>query len=256
MAPLRVGIQLHPQATTVDEMRRTWRTVDEMGADSIWTWDHFFPLYGEPDAEHFEGWTLLSVMAADTSRARLGMLVSGNNYRNPELLADMARTLDHVSGGRMYLGVGAGWFERDYAEYGYEFGTAGSRLRQLGEDLPRMKARLAKVNPSPVGALPILIGGSGEKITLRLVAEYADAWNTFGPPEHFAHKSSVLDEWCARVGRDPATIERTVAVNADDVDDIGRYVDVGATHVIVMVGSPFDLTSLESLIAQRDSINA
>ena len=253
---LQVGIQLHPQATTVDEMRRVWRTVDEMGADSIWTWDHFFPLYGEPDAEHFEGWTLLSVMAADTARAKLGMLVTGNNYRNPELLADMARTLDHVSGGRMYLGVGAGWFERDYAEYGYEFGTAGSRLGRLGEDLPRMKARLAKLNPAPVGDLPILVGGSGEKVTLRLVAEYADAWNTFGPPEHFAKKSAILDEWCAKVGRDPSTIERTVAVDPGDVHDIGRYVEVGATHVIVMVGSPFDLGPLESLIAQRDAINA
>jgi probable F420-dependent oxidoreductase len=252
---LRVGIQLHPQATTVEDMRRTWRTVDEMGADSIWTWDHFFPLYGEPNAAHFEGWTLLSVMAADTARAKLGMLVTGNNYRNPELLADMARTLDHVSGGRMYLGVGAGWFERDYEEYGYEFGTAGSRLRRLGDDLPRMKARLAKLNPGPVGDLPLLIGGSGEKVTLRLVAEYADAWNTFGPPEHFAQKSAVLDEWCSSTGRDPSTIERTVAVGPDDVHDVGRYVEVGATHVIVMVGSPFDLSPLESLLAQRDRIN-
>jgi probable F420-dependent oxidoreductase len=253
--PLRIGIQIQPQATTIADIRRTWRAADELGADSIWTWDHFFPLYGEPDAEHFEGWTLLSVMAADTSRAKLGMLVSGNNYRNPELLADMARTLDHVSGGRMYLGVGAGWFERDYDEYGYEFGTAADRLRRLGDDLPRMKSRLAKVNPAPVGDLPLMIGGGGERVTLRLVAKYGDAWNTFGPPENFARKSGVLDEWCEREGRDPSTIERTVAVNTDDVHDIGRYVDAGASHVIVAIGSPFDLSPLESLMAQRDEIN-
>ena len=254
MATLRVGIQIHPQATTVDEMRAAWRQADELGADSIWTWDHFYPLYGDPDAAHFEGWTLLSVMAADTSRAKLGMLVTGNTYRNPELLADMARTLDHVSGGRMYLGVGAGWFERDYDEYGYDFGTAPSRLRQLGEDLPRMKARLAKLNPQPVGVLPILIGGGGEKVTLKLVAQYADAWNTFGPPENFAKKSAILDEWCAKVGRDPSEIERTVAVGQDDVDDIGRYVDAGASHVIVMVGNPYPMGALERLIAQRDTL--
>jgi alkanesulfonate monooxygenase SsuD/methylene tetrahydromethanopterin reductase-like flavin-dependent oxidoreductase (luciferase family) len=114
---------------------------------------------------------------------------------------------------------------------------------------------LAKLNPPPVGDLPILIGGGGEKVTLRLVAEHADAWNTFGPPANFAHKSAVLDEWCVKVGRDASEIERTVAVGADDVDDIGRYVEAGASHVIVMVGSPFDLTPLESLLAQRDEIN-
>ncbi len=252
---LRVGIQLHPQATTVDQLRQAWRAADDLGADSIWTWDHFYPLYGDPDAAHFEGWTLLSVMAADTSRAKLGMLVTCNSYRNPELLADMARTLDHVSGGRMYLGVGSGWFERDYTEYGYEFGTAPDRLRQLGRDLPRMKARLEKLTPGPVGDLPILIGGSGEKVTLRLVAEHAQAWNTFGPPEHFAQKSAVLDEWCAKLGRDPATIERTVGVGGDDVHDVERYVDAGADHVIVMTSAPFDLGPLESLIEQRDRIN-
>ena len=117
-----------------------------------------------------------------------------------------------------------------------------------------MTSRLAKLNPPPVGDLPLLIGGGGEKVTLRLVAEYADAWNTFGPPENFAHKSQVLDEWCAKVGRDPAEIERTVAVGPDDVADIGRYVDVGASHVIVMVGAPFDMAPLESLIAQRDAL--
>lgn len=222
-----------------------------MGADSIWVWDHFFPLYGDPDAEHFEAWTLVAAMAADTDNARLGTLVTGNSYRNPELLADMARTADHVSGGRLYLGIGSGWFERDYEEYGYDFGTAIGRLRQLEADLPRVRERLSKLNPPPMGDLPLLVGGSGEKVTLRLVAEYADAWNTFGPPESFSAKNAVLDDWCASTGRDPAEIERTVAVNPDDVDDIGRYVDSGADHVIVMIGRNFDLDPLAALIEQR-----
>jgi len=254
MTKLKVGVQIHPQATSVDAMRECWIAADEMGADSIWIWDHFYPLYGDPDATHFEAWTLLSVMAGDTKRAKLGTLVTGNNYRNPELLADMARTLDHVSDGRMYLAVGAGWFERDYDEYGYEFGTAGSRLRQLEADLPRMKSRLANLNPGPVGTMPLMIGGSGRKVTLRLVAEYADAWNCFGPPDNVADLSAVLDEWCEKVGRDPSDIERTVATGVDDVEDIGRYLDAGASHVIIGLADPFDLTPLQRLIDQRDAI--
>lgn len=247
-----VGVQLHPQATSYVEIRDGWRRAESIGVDSIWTWDHFFPLYGDPDAAHFEGWTILTAMAADTERAKLGMLVTCNSYRNPELLADVARTADHVSGGRMYLGIGAGWFERDYAEYGYEFGTGPDRLRKLRADLPRLKSRLAQLNPAPIGDLPLLIGGSGEKVTLKLTAEHADAWNSFGPPETFAHKNSVLDQWCAEIGRDPSEIERTVAISPDDVDDIDAFLEAGATHVIVMTGNPYDLAAVEQLIAHRD----
>lgn len=247
-AQLKVGVQLHPQATTVEDLRAAWREADAMGVDSIWVWDHFFPLYGDADAAHFEAYTLLAAMAADTERARIGALVTCNSYRNPELLADMARTIDHVSGGRFVLGIGSGWFERDYAEYGYEFGTAAGRLRALGEALPRIEARLAKLNPGPVGPLPILIGGSGEKVTLRLVAQHADAWNAFGPPEAFRAKNEVLDRWCAEVGRDPSAIERTVAVRPGEVGDWAAYADAGAEHVIVMLGAPFDLGPVAELV--------
>jgi alkanesulfonate monooxygenase SsuD/methylene tetrahydromethanopterin reductase-like flavin-dependent oxidoreductase (luciferase family) len=119
----------------------------------------------------------------------LGALVSCNTYRNPDLLADMARTIDHLSGGRMYLGIGAGWFEREYADFGYPFGTAGGRLEALVDGLERIRRRVAVLNPPPVGALPVMIGASGEKVGLRIVAQYADAWNTFRVPEQYAAKT-------------------------------------------------------------------
>ena len=249
MARFKIGVQLHPQHTTVEDLRHAWQESDRLGVDSIWTWDHFFPLYGDPGGTHFEGWSLLAAMAVDTERARLGILVTCNSYRNPELLADMARTVDHLSGGRVILGIGAGWFERDYREYGYEFGTAASRLRALGESLPRIEARLAKLNPPPRGELPIMIGGGGEKVTLRLVAEHARLWNTFGPPPHFAAKNGVVDEWCQRVGRDPGEIERTVSFNGlSDLDKIDAYLEAGAQHLILGRGHPFDLAPLRFLL--------
>jgi len=248
----KVGVQLHPQHCPIDEFRAAWMAADELGVDSIWTWDHFYPLYGEPDGDHFEGTTLLAAMAATTTTAKLGLLVGCNSYRNPELFADIHRTIDQISGGRLYLGIGSGWFERDYDEYGYEFGTAVGRLRQLDTDLDRIKARLAKLNPQPAGKLPILIGGAGEKITLRIVAEKADAWNTFGPPESFAKKNAILDDWCAKVGRDPSEIERTVAISADEVDNWAAFLEAGATHLIVMTGNPFDLSPLKTLIAAAE----
>ncbi len=230
------------------DLRNAWREADRLHVDSIWTWDHFFPLYGDPNGPHFEGWTLVTAMAVETSHAQVGTMVTGNSYRNPDLLADMARTVDHLSGGRAILGIGAGWFERDYREYGYEFGTVATRLKALGESLPRIKSRLAKLNPPPVGKMPILIGGGGEKVTLRLAAQYADMWNTFGPAENYRHKSQVLDEWCRKQGRNPAEIERTVDVRPQEIEDVDRLLEAGAQYVVLELGHPFDLRPLERLL--------
>jgi len=242
MAPrFKVGVQLHPQATTTAEIQAAWQAADALEVDSIWVWDHFFPLYADPDAAHFECYTLLAAMAVETSHAHIGALVTCNSYRNPNLLADMARTIDHLSGGRFVLGIGAGWFQRDYDEYGYEFGTAPSRLRDLSEALPQIMERLDLLTPPPRGPVPILVGGSGPKVTLRLTAEHADAWNAFGPPEAYAAKNKVLDEWCEKFDRNPRQIERTVGIQASEIDDWEAYLDAGADHLIVMAGPPFDM---------------
>ncbi|MEZ5382012.1 MAG: LLM class F420-dependent oxidoreductase [Microthrixaceae bacterium] len=248
---MKIGVQLHPQATTVAALREAWRAADDLGADSIWLWDHFYPLYGDPEAPHFEAYTLLAAMAVDTTNASIGALVTCNSYRKPNLLADMARTIDHLADGRFTLGIGSGWFERDYDEYGYEFGTARGRLADLERDLPIIKDRLGKLTPAPVGGLPILVGGSGEKVTLRLVAKLADGWNTFGPPESFAAKNQVLNDWCEKQGRDPSEIERTVALQPNEVDALEAYAEAGAEHAIFMVGSPFDLDPVVQALDAR-----
>jgi probable F420-dependent oxidoreductase len=249
MARFKVGVQFEPQHCTIGQLRRAWRDADEMGIDSIWTWDHFFPLSGDPDGPHFEGWSLLGAMACDTKQAALGILVTCNSYRNPDLLADMARTIDHVSGGRVILGLGAGWCERDYDEYGYEFGTAQTRLAALRSAIPRVKARIARLNPPPVGSLRLMIGGEGERVTLRLAAEHADIWNGFGPVEKFSRKNRVLDEWCEKLGRDPAGVERSVLLlGRGDLDRVEDFLETGAQHLILPARAPFDLTELDRVL--------
>ena len=257
MVEFKVGVQLHPQHTSYADYARAWLRADEMGVDSIWNWDHFFPLYGDKDGPHFEGWTTLTALGAQTKRARVGCLVNCMSYRNPALLSDMAKTLDHITAGRSILGLGAGWFARDYAEYGYDFGTAGERLRNLERGIEIIKDRWARDEPKPLGGtVPILIGGGGEKVTLRITAQHADLWNGFGPAEQWGRKNAILDEWCQKVGRDPGAIERTVMVRAEDIDHLDAFVAAGATHVMHGVGAPFDFANIERLLAWRDRMNA
>jgi probable F420-dependent oxidoreductase len=251
---IRIGVQLQPQHATWESFRKATIALDDMGADIIFNWDHFYPLSGDPDGAHFEAYTQLAAMAEMTSQAQIGSLVTCNSYRNPHLLADMARTIDHISGGRFILGMGSGWFERDYFNYEYDFGTAASRLQDLKRDLPKIGERLGKLNPGPVnGKMPILIGGGGPKVTLRLVAEHADAWHTWGTPEELAAKGEILEKHCADVGRDPNEIERSSGVNKDNMEQADAYVEKGVTLLTIGASGPdYDLGPVKELLQWRD----
>jgi probable F420-dependent oxidoreductase len=235
---IRVGVQLHPQHVTYLQYAEAVRHAEDAGADTIFNWDHFFPLYGDPQGNHFEGWTLLTAMATLTTRADIGCLVTCNSYRNAALLADMAKTVDHISNGRLILGLGAGWFERDYTEYGYDFGTPGSRLSALEASLKTIQERWAKDVPRPIRyPIPILIGGGGEKVTLRITAQYANTWHGFGGPDTYKKKIAILNEWCDKVGRNPSEIEHSVSPSGDLTPALlDDYVAAGATHFILGVG--------------------
>ncbi|HUG47683.1 MAG TPA: TIGR03560 family F420-dependent LLM class oxidoreductase [Candidatus Limnocylindria bacterium] len=224
----KLGLLIWPQYTDWQALQDAAARADELGFDSIWTWDHLYPIAGDWRGPIFEGYLTLAGSASVTKRAKLGLMVGANTFRNPALVVKMATTLDHLSGGRMYLGIGGAWFEREHTAYGLDFGSSpGDRLNRLDEAVelmrtmldgepasargPYYRAHQVRNDPAPVqDRLPILIGGGGERKTLRTVAKYADAWNVGGELERVRHKDEVLRRWCDEVGRDHTQIERTL----------------------------------------------
>ena len=303
--PLRVGALLWPQRATWPELREAARFADAAGLDSLWTWDHLHAIVGDPDQEIFEGWTLRAAWAAVTGHAQLGLMVGANTIRNPGLTAKAAVTVDHISGGRSWLGIGGAWFEHEHVAHGIDFGSGfGERLDWLDEAVTAISAllrgdevtsrdgshydfRALRHHPLPVrgaGRLPIMIGGGGEKKTLRTVARYADGWNLSGSVEEMKRKVDILAGHCADVGRDVTEIEFTLnpylclrddpreaaavlrerlARNGEDhdpdpaVDFLGPearvaetwrpYLELGFTHLIADSPAPFDRETLERL---------
>lgn len=267
---VRYGLKLSQKAP-IDEYRAVWRIADEAGFDSVWNMDHFAALGGDPTGEIFEAWTLLGAMAEATERVRIGCMVTGNTYRHPAVLAKMAVTVDHLSGGRLDFGIGAAWAENEHTMLGLEFGTVGDRMDRLEEACQIIRSLWteprttfhgrhyeltdAVAEPKPVQRPypPIWIGGRGRQRTLRLTAQYADVWNLpSGPPSEVADLGRVLDEHCAAVGREPDEIRRTVQVRlptgdysgsaghpADDMDSLlpqaEKYAAVGVDEVILIV---------------------
>ncbi len=225
----RVGfsIQTPIEGTTFAALARHWQRAEELGYDSAWLDDHFYGVATRPSDDSPECWTLMAALARETSRLRFGTLVVCNSYRHPPLLAKMAATLDEVSDGRLEFGLGAGWFEQEYVAYGYEFPSIAERLARLEEALHicrgmwtqeqtsfdgrYYRVREAWCNPKPVQRPypPIMIGGGGERVLLKLVAEHADRWNFGGTVDDFRRKIPILERHCAAVGRDPAAIEKS-----------------------------------------------
>jgi F420-dependent oxidoreductase-like protein len=253
--PIRFGIQTPQQHTTWPEILSLWQEIDRLGYDTAWLFDHFLPIFSDPTGPCLEGWTALSALATATKKVRLGLMVTGNTYRHPAVLAKMATTVDIISGGRLILGIGAGWFEQEHQEYGIPFHTTGGRLRRLEETLEIIKRlwtderanlsgryhelRNASFNPKPLQQPhpPILIGASGENMALGIVARHGQMWNSFGTPDVFRHKIERLNDHCERAGRDPASIEKSVLLSGqfplnEARRQIDEYVAAGVTHLI------------------------
>ncbi len=237
MNKVKIGALCWNQYTDWAAMLEAGKRADTLGFDTLWTWDHLYPIVGSWEGPILEGWTVLTAWAMATERIRIGLMVGANTFREPAVTAKIATTLDHVSNGRAILGIGAAWFDKEHTAYGLEFGEGPpDRLRWLGEALPimrgmlhgeaptatgpRYKALEVRNDPPPVQAhLPLLVGGGGEKVTLKLVARYADANNVGGGVENVKRKDAILIEHCEAIGRDPAEIERTTGIGTVIIRD-------------------------------------
>jgi len=262
---LSFGIKTAPQHTTYEGMLHVWQEADSIPSiEHAWLFDHFMPITREISGPCLEGWTLLAAYAAVTKRMRIGLMVTGNTYRHPAVLANMAATVDIISGGRLDFGIGAGWNETEHNSYGMPLYTAGERIRRLGEACEIIKRMWIETAPSFEGKYyqikdaycepkplqkpypPFVIGGAGEKLTLRVVAQYAAIWNVLdNGVEEFQQKSAILDDHCAAIGRDPQTIQRSIHVMAipekleEARNEIRSYIEAGATHLILILRAPY-----------------
>ena len=257
---IRLGFQVWGQAVSWPELAATARDIERLGFDSLWTNDHFLPASGPdagapgaPEGPVLESWMTLAGLAAETRRIPLGVLVSGAGYRNPGLLVKQATALDHISGGRVTLGLGAGWHEREHRAFGFEYPSLGERITRLDEQATAIRGLLdgetVTVNgqyvhivrgrnlPPPLQArLPLLIGGSGKHRTLRIVARVADVWNGEGDPPTFARLNAILDEHCAAIGRPPGEIRRTVGAAPIRIRDTREAAVADLTSALIANG--------------------
>jgi F420-dependent oxidoreductase-like protein len=236
-APLKLGANCWNQYSDWSAFLEAEKRADSLGFDSIWTWDHVYPIVGDHTGPMFEAYVAMAAVAQATNRATIGLMVGANTFRNPALVAKMITTLDHVSNGRAWLGIGAAWFETEHTAFGLEYGDGPpERLRWLSEALPIMQGMLRGTKPSAAGPhyaardvinnpapvqphLPILIGGSGPNVTLRLVAKYGDACNIGGTAESVAEKDAILRRHCEELGRDEREIERTIGMGTPMIRD-------------------------------------
>ncbi|MGE0284043.1 MAG: LLM class F420-dependent oxidoreductase [Rhizobiaceae bacterium] len=266
---IKIGFHLGPQHGEYRRMRDQWLAAEELGVDALYSADHFFAQSIEIDAgkgerppskpgANFEGMTIQAAMAATTTRPEIGCIVHAIGYRNPHLMADMARTIDHISGGRFILGLGSGYLEQDYLEYGYAWTSQKERSLELAAKIPIIKDRLEQLEPPPLRRMPLLIGAMGEKIGIPTVARHADIWHVYGTAEVVAAKIERLKECCAEIGRPFEEIELAtwylpgIMGISNSPDDI---LALGIRNLInLQAGPDWDLGIIRELIAWRDNL--